>query len=210
MIIYKTTNLTTGKIYVGQDSKNNPNYFGSGKYIYLAIKKHGKQNFIKEILCECSCKTELDEKEKYWIKTLNSKYPNGYNLTVGGAGSLGKPNGPRSEETKLKMRKPKSEETKLKMRKPKSEKAKNNMRIAQNKPEVKEKKRVPRSEESKLKIRKPRSEEAKQNMKFSRNSPKVQEKIRKPRSEEGKQNMKLGQQKRRALEKSKKEELNVQ
>ena len=198
MIIYKTTNLTTGKIYVGQDSKNNPNYFGSGKYIYLAIKKHGKQNFIKEILCECSCKTELDEKEKYWIKTLNSKYPNGYNLTVGGAGSLGKPNGPRSEETKLKMRKPKSE------------KAKNNMRIAQNKPEVKEKKRVPRSEESKLKIRKPRSEEAKQNMKFSRNSPKVQEKIRKPRSEEGKQNMKLGQQKRRALEKSKKEELNVQ
>ena len=33
MIIYKTINLITGKIYIGQDSKNNPNYLGSGKYI---------------------------------------------------------------------------------------------------------------------------------------------------------------------------------
>ena len=62
MIIYKTTNLTTGKIYVGQDSKNNPNYFGSGKYIFRSIKKYGKENFKKEILCECNSKEELNEK----------------------------------------------------------------------------------------------------------------------------------------------------
>ena len=39
MIIYKTTNLITGKIYIGQDSKNNPKYLGSGKYLNLSIKK---------------------------------------------------------------------------------------------------------------------------------------------------------------------------
>jgi hypothetical protein len=41
MIIYKTTCLINGKIYVGQDSKNNPDYLGSGIYLNRAIKKHG-------------------------------------------------------------------------------------------------------------------------------------------------------------------------
>jgi len=86
MIIYKTTNLLNGKIYVGKDSKNNPNYLGSGIYIYKSIKKHGKENFKKEIICECCSKEELNKKEKYWIKTLNSKIPNGYNISDGGDG----------------------------------------------------------------------------------------------------------------------------
>lgn len=30
MIIYKTTNLINQKFYVGKDSHNNPNYYGSG------------------------------------------------------------------------------------------------------------------------------------------------------------------------------------
>jgi hypothetical protein len=78
MIIYKTTNLITGKIYVGQDSKNNPNYLGSGKYIWNAIKKYGKENFKKEIICGCNSREELNEKEIYWIKELNST-----NLEIG-------------------------------------------------------------------------------------------------------------------------------
>ena len=90
MIIYKTTNLITGKIYIGQDSNNNPNYLGSGKYLWNAIKKHGKENFKKEIICECSSKEELNEKEKYWIKILKCKTPNGYNITDGGNGIVGR------------------------------------------------------------------------------------------------------------------------
>ena len=43
MIIYKTTNLINKKIYVGKDKKENPNYFGSGKILSLAIKKYGKK-----------------------------------------------------------------------------------------------------------------------------------------------------------------------
>lgn len=31
MVIYKTTNLKNGKIYIGQDKHNNPDYIGSEK-----------------------------------------------------------------------------------------------------------------------------------------------------------------------------------
>lgn len=85
MIIYKITNLINNKIYVGQDIKNNPNYYGSGNLIILAIKKHGKENFKKEILEYCSNEKELDEREIYWIKELKSTNREiGYNICEGG------------------------------------------------------------------------------------------------------------------------------
>jgi len=181
MIIYKTTNLITGKIYVGQDSKNNPNYLGSGKYFCLAVKKYGKENFKKEILSECSNRIELDEKEKYWIKELNCKVPKGYNIKDGGEGGDTYTNS--SEENKMKFIE--------KMRKPKSEEHKKNLKLAQKRPEVLEKKR------------KPKSEEFKKNMKLAQNLPEVLEKQRRPHgffSEEARRNMKLSQQKRRERE----------
>lgn len=85
MVIYKTTNLVNGKIYIGQDSKNNPEYLGSGKIIKRAIKKYGKENFKKEILEVCANQTELDIKEKYWIQELNTINQDiGYNVSFGG------------------------------------------------------------------------------------------------------------------------------
>ena len=45
MVIYKTTNLVNGKIYIGKDKYNNPKYLGSGKILKLAINKYGKGNF---------------------------------------------------------------------------------------------------------------------------------------------------------------------
>lgn len=87
MIIYKTTNLVDGKIYIGQDSNNNPKYFGSGLLLGRSIKKYGKENFKKEILEECENKESLNEKEKYWIKfydSTNNKI--GYNISEGGTG----------------------------------------------------------------------------------------------------------------------------
>ena len=100
-IIYKTINLLNNKIYVGQDSKNNSNYFGSGKYLISSIKKYGKENFKKEIICECNSDEELNEKEKYWIEALNCKVPNGYNISNGGDGVVGRKH---TEEEKVQMR----------------------------------------------------------------------------------------------------------
>lgn len=48
MIIYKTTNLINNKIYIGQDSKNNPEYLGSGLKLLKALIK--VKNFQKKQL----------------------------------------------------------------------------------------------------------------------------------------------------------------
>ena len=85
MVIYKTTNLINGKIYIGQDKNNNPNYYGSGDLIKKAIKKYGKKNLIKEVLCVCEKIDELNSKEKYYINEYNSTDKNiGYNIAIGG------------------------------------------------------------------------------------------------------------------------------
>ncbi len=87
MQIYKTINLINGKIYVGQNAKDNPNYLGSGIILKRAIKKYGKENFKKEILQECKTKQELCEAEIYWIAELNAMNQKiGYNLHEGGLG----------------------------------------------------------------------------------------------------------------------------
>lgn len=87
MIIYKTTNLINGKIYVGKDVFNNPNYFGSGIILTKSIKKYGISNFQKEILEECQSLKELNDKEIFWIDKLNSTNKKiGYNIAKGGDG----------------------------------------------------------------------------------------------------------------------------
>lgn len=85
MIIYKTTNLINGKFYVGKDERNKPDYYGSGINLNRAIKKYGKENFIKEVLEYCSTKEELIEREKYWIKETRAQEL-GYNIADGGWG----------------------------------------------------------------------------------------------------------------------------
>jgi group I intron endonuclease len=106
MIIYKTTNLATGKIYIGQDSHDDSRYLGSGKLLTRSIKKYGKENFEKQILCWCNSKEQLDYYEKLYIKILNSKLPFGYNMTDGDGVDTFSTN-PNKEEIREKMRKAK-------------------------------------------------------------------------------------------------------
>lgn len=87
MIIYRTTNLINGKVYIGKDKHNNPNYFGSGKLIQAAIKKYGVDNFQKEILEYCDSVDQLAFREIVWIEHFNSTNRKiGYNMTIGGLG----------------------------------------------------------------------------------------------------------------------------
>lgn len=86
-VIYKTTNLLNGKIYIGKDARNDNTYFGSGLILKNAIKKYGIQNFKKEILETCNSFKELNEREIYWIKYYNSTDKTiGYNIAIGGLG----------------------------------------------------------------------------------------------------------------------------
>lgn len=88
--IYKTTNLLNNKIYVGQKKSEKflgDEYKGSGVALLNAIAKYDKDNFKTTLLETCSNKEELNEKEIFWIKELNSTSSDiGYNLIDGGNG----------------------------------------------------------------------------------------------------------------------------
>lgn len=87
--IYKITNKITKKSYIGQSVDIKKRWeqhlknIGSNKNpMYIDFKKYGTENFLFEIIEECS-EEELNEKEMYWIKYFNT-YNVGYNLTIGG------------------------------------------------------------------------------------------------------------------------------
>jgi len=89
--IYKITNLLNGKVYVGKHTCDRIEnlYFGSGVAIKRAIKKYGKDNFKKEIVCVCDTEEKLNDAEIHWIEKFGS-FGDGYNLTKGGEGLLGR------------------------------------------------------------------------------------------------------------------------
>lgn len=91
MIIYKTTCLINGKIYIGQTSNNDPNYLGSGVLIAHSVRKYGKENFIREVLKDnIKNQQSLDFWEAYFIKKFDSTNPEiGYNILPGTANKFG-------------------------------------------------------------------------------------------------------------------------
>lgn len=89
-LIYLITNKINGKKYIGKQlHENKKNYLGSGTVMKKAIKKYGKENFMKEILCsgidseETLAKTEIEYLIKYDAKNSEDFY----NLIIGGQGS---------------------------------------------------------------------------------------------------------------------------
>ena len=94
---------------------------GKGIAIREAIKKYGKDNFDKEIIeyIEDDEKHNyVSEKEKFWIKELNSMSPNGYNISPGGEGGCTKESAKKIVATRRKNgNNNPSEETKRKISK---------------------------------------------------------------------------------------------
>lgn len=86
--IYQTTNLINNKTYIGKHETTKPNdgYYGSGKAIKAAIKKHGKENFKKEILHIFETEDEMNRMEKELITEEFVAKADTYNAGVGGEG----------------------------------------------------------------------------------------------------------------------------
>ena len=120
--IYKITNNLNGKIYIGQHKlrkKEAPReYMGKGIAIQEAYKKYGRANFKKEIIeyiYDNEKHEKVSEREIFWIKKLNSKYPNGYNISDGGEGGCTKESARKGAATRKSNGYTHSEETKRKI-----------------------------------------------------------------------------------------------
>ena len=86
--IYKTTNLISGKYYIGMHSTDNldDGYMGSGNRLRLAIRKHGKEYFKCEILEFCVNRVELHKREEEIVNLNEISKIKCMNLKVGGEG----------------------------------------------------------------------------------------------------------------------------
>ena len=86
MTIFKVTNETDGKVYVGYSINDNPNNLGAGKYIKRAVKDFGTRSFQKTILEEFESEESLShimERLEFWIKNYKADNPKyGYNESV--------------------------------------------------------------------------------------------------------------------------------
>ena len=88
--IYCWTNRLNGRQYVGQsidiERRKRQHLYaatnGDMSVLHTAMRKDGINNFIFSVLEEC-LPTELDDKERFWITTLNT-YLRGYNANLGG------------------------------------------------------------------------------------------------------------------------------
>ena len=104
MIIYKATNQTNGKMYIGQTvnslNKRKLSHMNNVKRSNLpfhnAIRKHGPDNFNWQVICICPDIDSLNEQEEYYITFYDSMNV-GYNLQSGGENRL------HSDVTKQKM-----------------------------------------------------------------------------------------------------------
>lgn len=97
MIIYKITNLVNGKSYIGKTTQSLERRWNghkksarSGSMVKLAcaIRKHGADNFVVEVIERMTTDVGLDVAEQLWIKHLKTK-DCGYNMTDGGEGRRG-------------------------------------------------------------------------------------------------------------------------
>jgi group I intron endonuclease len=105
--IYRFTNRTNGKLYIGKTNnvdRRQIEHLSKSKasnngHFYNAIRKYGFDSFEMDILDECENEEQAYLKETDYIKHYKSNDKNlGYNSTLGGEGLKG-----ISEDTRKKM-----------------------------------------------------------------------------------------------------------
>lgn len=96
-LIYKITNKSTGKYYIGKHKTNkiDDGYMGSGSEIQFAIFTEGKENFEKEILFTFNNEQDMIEKEKELVNEEFVALDNTYNKAVAGGATWAGLRGPK-------------------------------------------------------------------------------------------------------------------
>lgn len=123
--IYLITNLINNKKYVGQTINIEQRWKNHikdstklvSRYLYRAMNKYGIENFKFEVIEDNIPINLVSEREVHWISELNTKAPNGYNMTDGGEGSVGRKMSEHTKQVLLDYKKNNkvSEESRLKM-----------------------------------------------------------------------------------------------
>ena len=94
--IYLITHIESGKMYVGltvqtlekrwkdhiEDSRKH--YIKSEESLHAAMREFGQTAFEITIIDRGTTKTDLETKERKWIKSLESLVPKGFNISTGG------------------------------------------------------------------------------------------------------------------------------
>lgn len=95
MYVYKITNITNNKVYIGQTVRPPKKRIQShisdaireklNTPLHRVIRKYGAQNFTWEVIDTANSREELTQKEKYWISYYDScASHHGYNISPGG------------------------------------------------------------------------------------------------------------------------------
>ncbi len=112
MVIYRITNPTNGKTYIGKTASSAEYRWKihvrtarsngsrvSQQAIHRAIRKYGAESFVVETLYHAKTEEELSKMETFFIILHQShRSENGYNLTLGGDGVV-----PSDEKTRWKL-----------------------------------------------------------------------------------------------------------
>ncbi len=108
MYIYKITNTSDNKIYIGQTIQQNPKMRwyshlaearnGTRSHLYNSIRKYGVEIFTWEVIDSAVSIDELNDKEQYWLEQYKKSHTV-YNVRDAGNNKL------HSNESKLKMQK---------------------------------------------------------------------------------------------------------
>lgn len=86
--VYIIRNKINYKFYIGKHSTNDldDEYMGSGRLINHAIKKYGRENFSKQILCFCDTVEDALKVEEFLVTEYLVSRDDCYNLNTGGIG----------------------------------------------------------------------------------------------------------------------------
>lgn len=108
MLVYKVTNITNGKVYIGQtvktlEERRRTHYHAAScktrpnvRHFIHALRKNSKSDFIWECVFISEHQELIDDKEIELIsKYQSTNHTKGYNIQLGGKG------GKHSEETKV-------------------------------------------------------------------------------------------------------------